>query len=85
MATFTITLKAARVNAHKNLEDAAQHLGVTKRTILNWENGTTVPDHDLAAKLADFYEIDISYIFFGRNIAKSEINRLKRVRNDSTG
>lgn len=74
MPTFTISLKAARVNANKKIDDVAKYIGVSKRTIINWEAGVTVPDHDLAKKMADFYGIDLSHIFFGRNIALSESN-----------
>lgn len=77
METFTISLKAARVNANKKLEEVANYLGVTKRTILNWEAGVTVPDYDLATKLADFYGMDLRHIFFGRNIAFSDTKHLK--------
>lgn len=67
-----ISLKAARVNAKIKAADAAAHIGVDKRTIFNWESGRTVPDHDVALKLAGLYGIDISHIFFGSSIAKSE-------------
>lgn len=77
MTTFTISLKAARVNANKKLSEVAQHLGVSVRTIVNWEAGVTVPDHDLAVRLANYYGIDLSHIFFGRNIALSNINSRK--------
>ena len=47
MEHLTISLKAARVNARLKATDVAHHFGVTKQTILNWEAGKTVPDHDM--------------------------------------
>ena len=34
-----ITLKAARVNAELTLDEAAERIGKSKQTIVNWENG----------------------------------------------
>lgn len=41
-----ITLAAARVNAKMTQEEAAKSIGVTKYTIINWENGKTFPKAD---------------------------------------
>lgn len=72
MAKFTISLKAARVNAHKKVQEVANHMGVSGRTILNWEAGKTVPDYPEAIKLASFYGLETEHIFFGQHIALSD-------------
>ena len=74
MEHLTISLKAARVNARLKATDVAHHFGVTKQTILNWEAGKTVPDHDVALKMAELYKIDIKHIFFGKSITLSNTN-----------
>ena len=37
--SYKITLAAARVNAGMTQEDVAKQMGVSKFTIMNWENG----------------------------------------------
>lgn len=73
MPKFTISLKAARVNAHKKVNEVADYMGVTGRTILNWEAGKTVPGYPEAIKLAQFYGLETEHIFFGQHIALSDI------------
>jgi len=72
MAKFTITLKAARVNAKKKLKEAAEHLGISARTLQNYESGKTIPDYDVVLKMSEYYEIPVDRIFFGSQYALSE-------------
>lgn len=56
---FQISLKAARVNAELEQLEAAQEVGVTAKTLSNYERGVTaIPGHALkrAAKLYDIPE-----------------------------
>ena len=39
MDVFKISLAAARVNAGLTQAETAEKMGVTKRTIINWEKG----------------------------------------------
>lgn len=41
-----ITLAAARVNAKLTQAAAAKEIGVTKKTLINWESGRTFPKAD---------------------------------------
>ena len=57
-----ITLKAARVNAGMTQDEAAQALGRTKQTIVNWETGMTeIKFRDLCA-LSELYQMPIEYL-----------------------
>lgn len=52
-----ISLKAARVNADLKQEEAANELGVTAKTLRNYENGATgIPGHVLK-RAALLYEV----------------------------
>lgn len=54
-----ISLKAARINARVDQKTAAKALGVTTKTLRNYENGiTAIPGHSLrkAARLYNFPE-----------------------------
>lgn len=54
---FQITLEAARVNAKLKQEQAAKKLGVTAKTLSNYERGiTAIPGHILK-KAAKIYGI----------------------------
>ena len=57
-----ITLKAARVNAERTLDDVAEIVGKSKQTIENWENGKTPIKYSDLLKLSELYEMPIQYI-----------------------
>ena len=67
-----ITLAAARVNAGLTQKEAAKQLEISSKTLLNYENGISVPDWDMVNKISELYEFPSDYIFFGSQL------RLKR-------
>ncbi len=57
-----IKLKAARVNRGLSQKEAAEAIGRSKQTIINWENGKTgIRYKDLAA-LSGLYGIPVEYL-----------------------
>ena len=58
-----ITLKAARVNAELTLDEAAEIMGKSKQTIVNWENGKADIRYSDLLKLSEIYEMPIEYIW----------------------
>lgn len=52
-----ISYAAARVNKGLTQAEAAHQLGISQYTLLNYENGKTVPDWDMHNKMASFYKI----------------------------
>lgn len=73
MDKIKISLKAARVNKKLKLKEAALILHITDRTLLNYETGKTIPNYEVVMKISALYEIPADYLFFERNIAKSDI------------
>ena len=61
---MSISMKAARVNANLNLEEAAKAIGVTKNTLIGYESGKVSPRVDTAKKMADVYGMPIENINF---------------------
>lgn len=59
-----ITIKAARVNAELTQEQAAEKIGVTVKTIQNWESGATSPTMEQGKKLASVYGLTVDNIIF---------------------
>lgn len=66
MDVFQISLTAARVNAKLTQEEAAAKMGVTKRTIINWEKGNVKPNAASLNMLSMIYKIPVDYIFLPR-------------------
>ena len=58
-----ISLAAARVNAKLTQEDAAKRLKIGKRTLINWEKGTSIPSFSDVNMLSQIYKIPVDNIF----------------------
>lgn len=61
---MAITLKAARVNAGMSQTEAANHLGISKNTLCNYENYRTIPDIEMSKKIAALYNWSVNDIIF---------------------
>lgn len=59
-----ITLAAARVNKGLTQKEAAKALGVSPRTLWQWENGITVPKADMIDAICELYEIPYNNLKF---------------------
>ena len=60
-----ITLEAARVNAHMNQNEACEALGISKKTLQNYEQGKTMPKWDLVQRIEKVYKFPSGLISFG--------------------
>lgn len=58
-----ITLAAARVNAGMTQEKAAQALGISKQTLVNWENNKVIPGTVQLLALSSLYKLPIDLLF----------------------
>lgn len=63
MSDLQISLAAARVNAGMTQEDVAKQMGVSRITVINWENGKTVPGIPEIEMMAKLYGIPQDFIF----------------------
>ena len=54
--------------------ELAEKLGVTDRTISNWENGKNMPDLSLFKPLCDILGITINELMSGEKISNKEYN-----------
>ena len=61
---FKISLEAARVNAGLAQKSAAKTLGVSNKTLGNWEKGITFPPADKIAKICELYGVPYDVINF---------------------
>ena len=61
---FKITLEAARVNVGLSQKEAAKALGVSNKTLSNWENGQTFPAVDKIEKMCALYRVPYDLLIF---------------------
>lgn len=61
---MAITLKAARVNAGMNQQEAAERLDISKGTLGNYEKYKTVPNIELSKRIATLYNMSVNDIIF---------------------
>lgn len=67
-----VSFKAMRVNSGLTQSDVASLMGVTVKTIQNWESGTSAPDAIQFAALCRAYGCSRDDIFLPDSLAKSE-------------
>ena len=61
---MAITMKAARVNANLTQLEAARALGISKNTLSAYESMKTIPQIDMAQKMASLYGLSVNQIIF---------------------
>lgn len=59
-----ISMKAARVNAGLSQKEVADRLGVSNKTIGNWENGITYPPADKIPEICELYGLSYDNLNF---------------------
>lgn len=59
-----ISIRAARVNAGYSQKEAADRLGVSNKTLGNWENGITFPPADKIAAICELYGVSYDNLNF---------------------
>lgn len=59
-----ISIKAARVNVGLSQKEAADRLGVSNKTLGNWENGITYPPVDKIPDICELYGVSYDNLNF---------------------
>ena len=59
-----ISIKTARVHAEISLTAAAEELGVSTSTLVNYERGRKIPRVDTALKMAELYKVPFETLDF---------------------
>lgn len=57
-------LVACRVQNGYTQREVADHIGITEKTLINWESGKTAPNMEKAQMLSELYGIPLAYIDF---------------------
>ena len=61
---MNITMKAARVNQNLNQAEAAKLLGISRKTLQNYEAGASFPDVPILKRIESLYKVSYSDINF---------------------
>lgn len=61
---MAITLRAARVNKNLTQKEAAELLGISEKTLWNYEKGTSFPDIPVIKKMEELYGLSYDNINF---------------------
>ena len=61
---MAITLKAARVNQNLNQKEAAKLLGISVKTLQNYESGSSFPDVPIIEKMEKNYHVKYADLIF---------------------
>jgi transcriptional regulator with XRE-family HTH domain len=59
-----ITIKAARTNVGLSQKEAADRLGISNKTLGNWENGITYPPADKIPAICELYGVPYDMLNF---------------------
>ena len=59
-----MSLRALRVNANYTQQEAAEKIGVSQKTLSNWENGVTYPNQIQIEMICDVYGVSYDSINF---------------------
>lgn len=59
-----MSIRAARVNANLSQKEAADHLGVSNKTLGSWENGITYPPADKIPEICELYGVSYDNLNF---------------------
>ena len=53
-----------RLRGKRSIEEAAEGIGITPRSLLSYERGERVPRDAVKIKIAEYYGRSVKYIFF---------------------
>lgn len=59
-----ISLAAARVNRGFTQREVAEKLGISTKTLVNWENGITFPTIERVYELCELYCVSVDNLIF---------------------
>lgn len=78
---FPDRLKKLRKEKNLYQKELAEHLGVSRPTVTQYESGQRKPDNETLEKIADFFSVSIDYLL-GRTNEKSSADKIKKALTD---
>lgn len=63
---FKMSIRACRAQRGYSQSDVAKFVGVTNKSVVDWETGKSSPTTDKAQRLVDLFEIPFNHIDFSK-------------------
>lgn len=60
------SIKRLRQDKGMNQEQLAEQLHVTRQAVSNWETGKTQPDIETLTKIAEYFDVSVEYLIYGK-------------------
>lgn len=60
------SIKRLRQDKGMNQEQLADQLHVTRQAVSNWETGKTQPDIETLTKIAEYFDVSVEYLIYGK-------------------
>ena len=71
MNSFANIIKKLRTERGLSQEQLAEELGISKSTVAMWETGERYPGNFLYEQIADYFNVDMDYLYGRTNIRKA--------------
>lgn len=75
MKEISISKNITELRKQKGItqEQLAEALNISPQAVSKWETGTSQPDTQMLPLIAEYFEVSIDYLFYGKEIIYSEI------------
>ena len=71
MNEVSTTIKVLRIEKGINQEQLAEQLHVTRQAVSNWETGRTQPDIETLKQIAEYFDVSVERLIYGREYKKT--------------
>ena len=71
-------IKRLRQDKNMNQEQLAEQLHVTRQAVSNWETGKTQPDIEMLTKIAEYFEVSVEYLIYGKEPTNNSDEKVHR-------
>lgn len=55
-------------------EQLAEQLHVTRQAVSNWENGKTQPDIEMLSQIAEYFDVSVERLIYGKEKSKRHVS-----------
>jgi len=78
MNKVATTMKLLRMEKGINQEQLAEQLHVTRQAVSSWETGKTQPDIETLKKIAEYFDVSVERLIYGREYKESSGETVRR-------
>ena len=79
MNEVSTTIKLLRIEKGINQEQLAEQLHVTRQAVSSWETGKTQPDIDTVPRIAEYFDVSVERLIYGREYKAPASDEVRHV------